>query len=300
MLEKVASCDPDPIERCADLDAVVSEASDRANGDDTTKKSSAIAACVGAISHKSPRVRIAAAGCLFELAFSAEPPGPVAGRLLDRLDTEDNEDVRQHLAAAIGKVGVTKAGYTCRVIDRIRNRSEALVDAELVTSLKPFGGMVRAPVTDAAFDFAYELVMADRPGSAGGRAMSILTNPPEGRTKETCPRLAEAVAAGVNHWGHAATELWKLDDCHDRRDLIVTRTLSELKAVESAPNYGAASRQLMDLEFVEDLPTREGVSSEQKKSLCDAAASLAKNAKDADCKKRGEKMVALCEKKESP
>ncbi|MDI1446993.1 hypothetical protein [Polyangium sp. 6x1] len=292
MFDAVAKCDADAYGRCDAADDLVEKAK-KSVPEGGEAPGGVVAACVAGLDHASERARKTAADCLMEIGqFNIKKEKAfVVARLLDKVEAAKDSLERLPYAQALGKLDTAGAGYTCRVIRLIdKLPKDEAATADLMGSLHGF----LSHATDVPFDYAYELVMADQPGVTSARAMEfIATFWPEARKGEVCDRLGNILKAGVDGWGQASTAVWKDESCK-HRDAVVTNAVAKLKWLEPKANFKEIDRPLLNANFIDDLPTWEGISDAQKKSVCDAAKSLEANAKNEDAQSLAKKIVRNC------
>jgi hypothetical protein len=293
MFDAVAKAEPEQFGRSEAGDKLVNKAKESVP-DSNEAPAGVIAACVAGLDHASAPARRVAADCLLELGYSMKDTAPVVLRLLEKIEATRDDSERLSYSSAVAKMDTVGAGYTCRVLRLIAKLpSKEPATAELVGSLHSVGS---SPTNNESFDFAYELIMANREGVTAARAMEMLTVfAPEARKGEVCERLGAILKAGVDGWGSASTAVWKDETCK-QRDAVVANAVTKLKWLESPTNFKDIDRPLLNANYIDDLPTWPGLSATQKKSVCDAAKSLEAHGKLDDVKSLGKKIAAACAK----
>jgi hypothetical protein len=288
--DAVAKCEDDSHAPCEAAEALVGKAKDSAR-DSGVAPAPVVAACTKGLGHESKRARMAAADCLIELWLTVKERAPVVAILLDKLEATSDHVEQLAYASAAAKLDAAGAGYTCRVLRMIEARPKNdAVTGQLVGSL--MGVMTHA--NDEGFDYAYELLMSDQRGAAITRAMDLILHGPAARKGEVCDRLGAIVRAGYQQWGRASYEIWRDEGCN-HRDAVIANAVAKLEWLGTLATYQELEGPLHDANFIDDLPTWNGISEAQKKSVCDAARALAANGKDEDARRKGKTIATSCD-----
>jgi hypothetical protein len=250
-----------------------------------------VAAYLSALDSKTAQVRLVAAMQLHALVRNCSlDGGPRAARelaaltpwVIDRLEAERDDRVRDALARAVSHIEVPLTGDLCRVMAWLRRHHRSEPATELFRQV-----LRRDEVRDAVpvVDFAFEVLMSNRQSEIAMDAAMVVSSAAEAKHPGVCDRVIEVVRARVHGWAPVAEALWKAEGC--ARDAVVPALLAEL--AELRPTRPS------NLLWLRDFPSWPGVTPQQRRDVCAAAAVLVNVARDESVKQNADAILSECD-----